>query len=185
VLSAGSHYVAHADGSRTPFADVTSLKSGDWIKTGSNGVARWGWGYSNGVGFAGGMWVGPNGSLAFTTLLISAQGGLIVTAVLVNGEAVVEQSVADFTLHTPNAIVKSPSAAKASKASAAATGATFTVQKAGSTSIVQVYACSVTVSDAHGHHTVVVRAGFESTVKGSGPRSRSRRFTVPKHRFWN
>ena len=181
----GQPYVAHADGSRTPFRDVTSLKSGDWIRTGSNGVARWGIGYSNGVGIACAMWVGPNSSLGFTTLLITTRGIFFVTAMLSKGEAVVQQAVIPVTLDTPNAIVKTASAAGASRASAAATGATFTVQKTGSSSLVQVYGGSVTVSDAHGKHTIVVRAGFESSVKGSGPPSRARRFKAPKHRFWH
>lgn len=181
----GQPYVAHADGSQTPFRDMTSLKSGDWIRTGSNGVARWGMGYSNGVGLACAMWAGPNSSLGFTTLLISAQGIFFMTAVLSNGEVVVEQSVIDLTLRTPNAIVKAARVAKASGAHAAAAGATFTVQKTGSSSLVQVYGGSVMVSNAHGKHTVVVKAGFESSVKGSGPPSRARRFKVPKHRFWH
>lgn len=180
----GQPYVVHADGSRAPLQDVTSLKSGDWIKTGSNGVARWGIGYSNGVGIACAMWAAPNTGLVFTTLILSTQGMFFWSAVLAKGEVVVQQAVVPVRLDTSNAIVKTASAKGASKASAAAAGATFTIQKTGSSSLVQVYGGSVTVSDAHGGHTVVVRAGFQSSVERSGPPSRARRFKAPKHRFW-
>jgi len=181
----GQPYVVHANGSRTPLQEVTSLKSGDWIKTGSNGVARWGMGYSNGVGMACAIWAAPNTGMVFTTFMVSAQGMLFWSAVLAKGEVVVQEAVVGVTVKTPNAIVKAGTAAKASQAGAAAAGATFTVGKTGSNSLVQVYAGAVTVSDAHGKHAVVVKAGFQSSVTGSAPPSRSRRFTVPKHRFWN
>jgi hypothetical protein len=65
-------------------------------------------------------------------------------------------------------------------------GTIYTVESTSNSTRVRVYDHTVAFTNTHGKvkRTVMVHAGYESTITGSSPPTQPRRFTPPAHPFW-
>jgi len=80
----------------------------------------------------------------------------------------------------------SPRMGRPARAAGPSAGPVFTLETTPTSMRVSVYIGSVRLRNIRGkrRQTVIVRAGFESTVSGSAPPAAPRRFTPPSNPFW-
>lgn len=163
----GQVMLTHADGTREPVTKDTRFRAGDTITTGANALVE--------------LRLGGGGDLlrlaarSSFTFEEAAGGGFDLKKFV--GKVWLRVST---TRSERRAGVITPNAAVPPR------GTTFTVEADERLTRVRVYEHSVAVGNTRGEvqATVIVKAGYETVVRGSSPPTKPRRFVKPSKPFW-